>query len=145
MALLTQDDEAFRKAGLFFTIFMGMALLSGFVYLVALHEIMKPIMRGSAVWVMTASLVLALGAMYVIWKKKRAFAGVLLFLSLLAMVVLRHQVRLILLEDTFSPARLTVQSDWTLIGLFLACFVIGLALCGWMVALFGGHTKAAES
>ena len=134
--LAAKDDAAFKRARLFFTVFMGAAMLSGFAYLGALHEVMKPIMHSAAIWVMTASLVLALGAMHLIWKKKLALTGALLFASLLGMVILRHQVRLIVLGDAYAPSKLLVQSNWGLIGIFLACFVSGLALCAWMAVLF---------
>jgi hypothetical protein len=137
MALLAVNEEkVFKRARLFFTVFMAATMLAGFIYLLALNEILKPLMHGAAIWFLTTAVLLSLGALHSIWKSRPRLAGILLLSSLPCMVIVRHQVRLILLADTLVPAKLPVQSNWGLIGIFLACFVVSLALCGWMAVLF---------
>jgi hypothetical protein len=54
-------------------------------------------------------------------------------LTVLAMVVVRDALRNAYLVSYFRPQQLPVASQWGVIGLFLAMFVLGLATLGYML------------
>lgn len=137
VGLLARKDEAvFRRVRMFFTYSMALAMVLGFVYLGSLHNIMSSLMSGSTPWVLTVSILFSLGALHMFWKGKLLATGVMVGLSLVGMIVIRHQVRLILLGDVYDPSQIVVQPQWGVFALFVVCFILALAVCAWMAMLF---------
>ena len=58
------------------------------------------------------------------------------------MVALRHIVRLLQLGEVYTPATVSIRPQWDVFGLFLVCFIGGLAVCAWMGILFTRGLKA---
>lgn len=135
VGVVGRDNEEGYQAGKFF-FFFGMiaAMLLGFVYLMTFAEHIKEFMRSSAVMWLTASILLSLGSLYFYFKRKFLPAGVALFISLVGMVVIRHEVRLIRLREVFDPASLPVKAEWGAIGIFLACFLLMIGLLWFMIS-----------
>jgi len=134
-----KHDDAFAVGKSFYLWGMAAAMIIGFVYLFSLADLMKPFMRSSAIWWLTASIVLSLGSLHFFMKKKFMMAGAMLFVSLLGMVVIRHVVRLLHLEGTFDPAAIPLNPQWSVFLLFLVCFVIAIGAVWYMLRLYFGR------
>ncbi|HSH00644.1 MAG TPA: hypothetical protein VLB27_11360, partial [candidate division Zixibacteria bacterium] len=128
------DDEGYQAGKMFFLYGMIAASLFGLLYLMTLADQMKAFMRSAAVWWLTASLVLSAGSLHFYFKKRFAAAGAMLLVSLLGMVVIRHEVRLLRLGESFNPARLPVEPQWGAIALFAISFVLAVALLWYMLS-----------
>lgn len=137
VGLLGRDDEEAFKAGKTFYLWglIGSSL-AGIAYLGMLGEHLRPFMQSPGIWVLTVAVVLSLGSAHLFFKKKFVPAGTLIFLSLLGMVITRHLLRLVKLREVFDPATIRIDTQWSLVGLFLLCFAIMLGLIGWMVKLY---------
>jgi hypothetical protein len=137
VGVLGRDDpEAFPAAKHVFAWGMGAAALAGFGYLGSLGAILPAFMRSSAIWVLTAGILLAAGSLHFFFKRHFLPSGIALFSSLLLMVATRHQVRILRLQGTFDPAAWKVTPQWSAFLVFLASFVLALALVGYMLRLF---------
>jgi len=134
--ILGRDDS--RGSGPARTFFLGGmagAMLLGLVYLFTLGDVILPFMRSPAVWVLTASVALSLGSLAFFWRRRWALSGLLLVLGVAGMVVVRHILRLLILEGSFDPASLPVRPQWSVFGLFLVFFLIALGLLAYMIRL----------
>lgn len=131
-----KHDEAFNTGKTFFLWGMVGAMIVGLIYLLTLADILKAIMRSPAIWWMTVSIILSLGSLHFFFKKKFLPASLMLFVSLLGMVVLRHYVRLIQLQDHFDPSSWAIKPQWGVFALFLVCFVLAVGLVWYMLKLF---------
>jgi len=133
--LVARDDETGFKVGK--SLFIGaMAVTSvaGFLHLLTLGPIMAPLMRGAGAWWLTAGVGLAFVSLRYYLQKRFLATGSLLFGSIASMVVLRHTIRLIRLgEELVIPP---LRAQWLVLGIFLVCFVIALAVFAWMLKLF---------
>jgi hypothetical protein len=79
-------------------------------------------------------------------KRKFATSGAMLFVSLLGMVAVRHIVRLLRLDDVYEPSSVPVHPQWGVFLLFLVCFVLALAVSGYMLKLyFGAQRSGADN
>lgn len=112
------------------------AMVVGIAYLFSLGEYLLPVMRSPVIWLITASFVLALGALHQFFTAKTVRAAVLLFLTMIAMVTARHLLRLIVLDGKFDPAAIPVNPQWSVFAVFLVCFLVALALVAYMLKLY---------
>lgn len=129
-----RDNEEGYQVGKFLYFFgMLAAMLFGFLYMMTLVDYLKEFMRSSAIWWLTASIFLSLGSLHFYFKKRFLPAGAMLLVSLVGMVVIRHEVRLMRLRDVFDPATLPVKPEWGVITLFLFCFLLAVALLWYMI------------
>ncbi len=144
VCLLGRNNEALYKMGRNAFLWGTIAAMAiGTAYLVSLGEYMRPFMQSTAIWILTASFVLTLGAMHLVFKKKLKVGGILLFLSLLGMVIIRHQLRLIVLDGHFDPAEIPVNPQWSVFVLFLLFFVIAIGLIWYMLRLYQKDREGA--
>jgi hypothetical protein len=119
------------------------SIIIGFVYLLAMLDIIKAFMNSPAVWWLTASIVLSLGSLHFFFKQRFWIAGTMLFVSMLGMVSIRHYVRLFHLEGYFDPATWTINPQWGVFVMFLICFVLAVGLVVYMLKLFFGRQQPA--
>jgi len=137
IGLLGRGQPAVYATGRsFFLIGMALASLAGVAYLVSLGPHLRPFMRTPAIGALTVGVLLSLGSLHFFFKKKFWPSGLMLFGSMLTMVHARHTVRLLRLEGAYDPAALAVVPQWSPFILFLACFVVMLAVLAYMFRLF---------
>jgi len=121
---------------------MGLAAVSGMFYLISLVADVAPLLHSAAVWTLVIGIGLAIGAVALFLKGKMAGAGIHLFLSVAAMVLNRHMLRLVRLRSHFDPTTMRVEPQWSPFLMFLICFVIALAVVAYMLRLFFRSKKA---
>jgi hypothetical protein len=63
-------------------------------------------------------------------------AALLVAISAAGMVMVRHWLRLVRLEDRFDPGSLPVQPEWSPFILFVACLLLALALAWYMLRVY---------
>jgi hypothetical protein len=130
------NDPAFRTGKTFFLFGMVVSMLVGLAYLLTLGDYLRPFMRSPAIWMLMVSIVLSLGSLHFFFKKKWLGVGLMLFVSLLGMVVIRHILRLIVLEGQFDPGTIQVVPQWSVFVVFLVCFVVAIGLVWYMLRLY---------
>ncbi len=135
-ALGRDNERAYAAGKTFFLYGMIAASFVGMIYLMTLGDYIKPFMRSSAIWWLTGAVVLSFYSLHSFFKKKFTFSAIALFTSLLGMVVIRHEVRLLRLADSFSPDSLPVYVQWAPLIIFLVSFVIAAAVIWYMARLF---------
>ncbi len=134
VGMLGRNDPATYQLGKqYFLVGMILAALAGMAYLLSLQPILAAFMKTPAIWVLTVAVLLSLGSLHFFFQKNFWAAGTMLFISMLGMVYTRHTVRLLKLAGEFDPARWRVAPQWGPFGMFLICFVIALAVVGWML------------
>jgi len=139
---LGRDDEvAFRIGKRFYLWGMIVGMLLGLVYLFTLGEYLTAFMHHPAIWLLLVSFVLSLASLHFFFKKKFLSAGLMLFVSLVSMVIMRHSLRLILLNDFFDPSTIPIRPQWSIFTIFLIMFVVALALIWYMLWLFFKGTR----
>ncbi|MBU0505914.1 MAG: hypothetical protein ABII18_13585 [bacterium] len=145
VVLLGRDNEQAFIVGRRF--YLGAFLVSfvlGIAYLFALKDILRLIMRGPAIWILTGSIALSVLSVFWLYKRKIVLTSIALLVSFVGMVVVRHIVRLIYLKGSalaFDPAQIPFQPQWSIFIIFLVCFVLALAAVGYMFKLFYGEQK----
>lgn len=137
------SEPAFKLGKSFFLLGMIVTMVVGLAYLITLGDFMLPFMRSPAIWALMVSIVLSLGSLHFYFKKKWVGAGLMLSLSLLGMVTIRHMLRLIALEKHFDPATIPVSPQWSVFAVFLACFVVAIGLVWYMLNLYIRDRKRA--
>jgi hypothetical protein len=141
-ALGKDDPEAFNAGRLFFLWGMVAASLAGFAYLGSLGSYMVPFMRTPGIWSLSIAIVLSLGSLHFFFKRRILPSGVMLFSSLLGMVIGRHYLRLVKLQNQFDPASLRVVPQWSPFALFAICLAVAAIAIYYMTRAFlGGDGK----
>jgi hypothetical protein len=137
VGLLGRNDEPVYRLGRGFLLWgMAASIVLGLAYMMTLGDLLLPLMRSIAIWLVLVSLVLSLGALHFYFKKKFTGAGAMLFVSLLSMVVIRHTLRLIVLKGEWEPASIPVSPQWSVFVIFLGCFVLAIGLLWYMLKLY---------
>ncbi|UCG61411.1 MAG: hypothetical protein JSV52_13980 [Candidatus Zixiibacteriota bacterium] len=135
--VVSRDNEgAFAIAKIFYLYGMVAAMVLGLIYLFTMGEYILPFMRSAAVWWLVVSTVLSLGSLHFFFKKRFVVSGLMLIVSLLGMVTIRHAVRLIHLDGIFDPASLPMKPQWSIFIVFLLCFLIAAGLVWYMMRLY---------
>jgi hypothetical protein len=111
------------------------AMILGVVYMLTLGDYLRPFMRSPAIWLVLVSAILSLGSLHFFFKQRLVPAGIMLSVSLVSMVVIRHLLRLILLEGKFDPASIPVNPQWSVFVIFLVFFLIAIGLVWYMIRL----------
>ncbi len=130
------DDRAFKVGKAFYLWGMVAAMVIGLAYLFTFGDYILPFMRSSAVWLLLVAIVLSLGSLHFFFKKKFLFASLMVLVSMILMVWIRHTVRLLFLEGQFDPASLPVNPQWSIFIIFLICFLVAVGLVWYMLRLF---------
>ena len=134
---LGKDDERVFKIGKTFYLWsMIIAMLLGLVYLFTLKAILVAFMHSAAIWFLFLAFILSLVSLYFYSKKKFCTTGILMVISLLSMVSIRHIVRLIHLEGIFNPATTPMKAQWSIFIVFLICFLFAVGIIWYMLTLF---------
>jgi hypothetical protein len=137
VGLLGRDNErAFALGRAFFLYGMIAASLFGVIYLMTLGDYMKPFMRSSAIWWLTGSVILSFVSLHLFFTKKIFASGGALLFSLWGMVVIRHEVRLLRLADSFTPDSSSVHFQWWPLMVVLLSLAVATAVVWYMVKLF---------
>lgn len=137
VGLLGKDNEpAWNLGKKAFLWGMVGAMVIGLVYLFTLGDYLTAIMKSIAIWLITAGIVLSLGALHFFYRRKFVLSSLSLLLSIAGMVVTRHLLRLILLEGKFDPGSIPVAPQWSVFLMFLVCFVAALGLVAYMLKAF---------
>lgn len=131
-----RDTTGFRLGRRFFLWGMIGTMLAGMAYLFTQGDRILPLMRSPAPWMLLVAIVLSLGSLHLFFKGRLYLAGILLALSLLGMVTIRHILRLIVLEGAFDPATLRVEPQWAVFAVFVVCFVIAIGLVWYMIRTY---------
>ena len=130
-ALGKDSPAAYQTGKRFFVTGFVLAAITGGAYLMTVPALLHT----RAIWVLSAGVLLTLGALHLFFKKSFCAAGVLLLGSMLAMVYARHMVRLLRLADTYRPDSMRFAPQWGPFLMFLICFVVVLAVVAYMVRL----------
>jgi len=136
---LGKDDKPAYEVGR--TIFLwGMVVagIFGTFYLISLGPLLKPFMRTPGIWSLTLGIILSAGSLHFYFKKKFVGAAAMVFVSLFAMVVTRHYVRLLNLAGNFEPSTIPIRAQWSIFVIFLLFFVIAIGVVWYMVRMFFG-------
>jgi hypothetical protein len=145
VGLLGRNDEnVYRLGRTFFLWGMAVSVVLGIAYMMTLGEALVPFMHSIAIWLTLIALVLSLGALHFYFRRKFVPAGAMLFVSLLGMVVMRHVLRMIVLTGEWNPATIPVSPQWSVFGIFLACFVLAIGLVWYMVRAYLASRMSAE-
>jgi hypothetical protein len=139
-----EDEDSYQTGRTFFLWGMAAAAGAGFLYLLTLGEILAPFMRTPGIWAIMIGIFLSIGSLHFFFKKQFLPAGAMLFVSLFAMVLSRHYVRLLTLREQFDPASWRIEPQWTPLLIFIACFALALGLIYYMIRLFFGSPKEQQ-
>ena len=137
VGLLGKDDpETFPVAKRLFGYGMAGAAASGFAYFASLKEILVGLMRTPAIWALFVGVLLSLGSLHFFFKRRFLASGLALFVSLVLMVITRHELRVLRLQGHFDPASWRIAPQWFPFLLFLICFASAAILIVYMMRLF---------
>jgi len=139
-----KDDAVYRLGRGFFLWGMAASIVGGIAYLLTLGDVLLPLMRSIAIWLILVALVLSLGSLHFYFRRRFVPAAAMLFASLLSMVVIRHALRLIVLEGKWEPASIPVKPQWSVFVIFLACFVAAIGVVAYMLKIFFGDRARAR-
>ncbi len=146
VGLLSRDSppgfEAGRRCFLWGTI---LGAMTGFVYLFSIGSHIGPYMRTPGAWTLMLGIAASLGAVHLFYRKRFVGCAAVLAVSMLAMVINRHYVRLVRLEGHFDPASWRFQPQWSPFMLFAGCFIVAVVVIWYMLRLFfRSHPEAAD-
>jgi hypothetical protein len=96
---------------------------------------LEAFMHTPAIWGLTIGVLLSFGSLHFFFKRRFWESGLMLFVSMLTMVYARHTVRLLKLAGQFDPGSWRIAPQWSVFILFLICFVVMLAVVGYMLQL----------
>lgn len=134
---LGKDNEQAYAVGRGFYLWgMMVTMVFGMGYLFTFGDYLVQFLRTPAVWLLLMSISLSLGSLFFVFKKRFIPAGLMLLVSFIGMVSIRHYVRLIRLKDYFDPTMIPVKLQWSIFVIFFICFVIAIALAWYMLKLF---------
>ncbi len=115
---------------------MVAVMIMGLIYLFTLGDYLLVLMRSVAIWLIVAAIVLSLGSLHFFYRRSFVLSGLLLFLSTVGMVTIRHMLRLILFEGKFDPGTIPIVPQWSVFVMFVICFVLAIGLVAYMLRLF---------
>ena len=139
------NQQAYNVGKRFFLWGMVSAMVLGLAYLFTFGNLLGPFMRTAAVWIALVAIILSLGALHFFFRRKFVLSGLLLLVSMLGMVTIRHIVRLLVLGGSYDPATYAIKPQWSVFAVFLICFVIAIAVVWYMFRLFFGRQQAAAT
>ncbi len=126
------------KGMTYFTLATEVQILAGIWFLLALPQPIKTQFLGGntyATLLLISGVLLALVALYHGHRQRLIATGVTALLLLVTMILLRDLVRVFSLQPYFHPSDLTTHNEYSPLIFFLAVFVIGLTLIGYLLKL----------
>jgi hypothetical protein len=145
MGVLSSDNPRANSLG-FFSFVLGMlgSSLVGAAYMMTLKVDLMPLMRTPAMWILLLAMMASLASVFLFIIKKMLPSGLLLGLSVLGMVLMRHYLRLVRLGDDLGLATVPVRTQWDVFLVFLVCFLGAIGLIVWMLyAYFNAERSSA--
>jgi hypothetical protein len=136
--------EAFTLGKQLFVGGMVLATVAGMAYLLSLLPYLEAFMHTPAIWGLMVGVLLSFGSLHFFLNRRFWESGLMLFVSMLTMVYARHTVRLLKLAGRFAPGNWRVAPQWSVFVLFLICFVVMLAVVGYMLQLVSGPKRRAS-
>lgn len=137
VGLLGKNNEpAFQLGKQFYLWGMACAAFIGMAYMFTFGEMLLPFMRTTAIWHLMGSIILSAGSLHFFFKKRFVPAGLMLFVSMLGMVTIRHTVRLLRMQGTFDPASIPVNPQWSVFAIFILFFVLAIVSIWYMLRLY---------
>jgi hypothetical protein len=130
------EEPAYRLGRTAFLGGMVLTMLLGLAYIGTLGDHLLPYMRSPGIWLVLGAIVLSLGSAYYFFQRRWVLSGTMLAVSLFAMVLNRHVLRLVVLDGVFSPSSIPIKPQWSVFAIFGVCFVIALALVAWMLRAY---------
>lgn len=130
------NDEVFEAGKKFFLWGMVVASVIGLAYMGTLGEMIVPFMRSPGIWAVMVGALLSAGSLHMFFKKKFVPTAIMLLVSVLLMVFARHSLRLIRLADHYDPSTVAIEPVWSMLVIFLVCFVIAAATVWYMLKLY---------
>jgi len=144
VSLLGRNDEKIFRLGKNYYLWgMVSAMAVGMIYMFTLGDMLLAFMRSPGIWTVTLGFLLSLGSLHFLFKKKFIPAGLMLFVSLVAMVISRHVLRLLHLEGYLNLENMRFEPQWSIFILFLICFVLAVVLVWYMLKLFFSKQESA--
>lgn len=145
VGLLGRDDPAAHRVGRGFFLWGTVAsVVVGTAYLATLGDALLPLMRSFAIWLLLVALLLTAGALHLYFRRRFVPAALLLFVSLFSMVLIRHELRLIVLDGKWEPSTIPVRPQWSVFVLFVVCFLAAIAVVAYMLRIFFGDRARAR-
>lgn len=139
------SKDAYQAGRTWFLWGMVAASIFGLAYIFTMGDYLVPFMRTPAVWVLLVAIILSVGSLHFFFKRKFTPAGLMVFLSLVGMVINRHYVRVIKLDEYWDPSTMAVKPAWSIFVVFLICFVAALGAVWWMIQMYQTDTAKARS
>jgi hypothetical protein len=142
VGILGRDNApAFAVGKRFYLWGMIGSMIVGVVYILTLGDFLGPYMQSSGIWLVAIAFVLSLLSLHWFFKRRFVGSGLLLFLSMAAMVANRHTLRLVFLDGKFDPGTIRVASQWSVFLVFLVFFVIAIGLAAYMIKTYFGSQE----
>ena len=130
------DDKIFSIGKRFFLWGMIITMVIGIVYMFTFGEYLRAYMRSPAIWWLLVAFILSLASLHFFFRQRFVIAGSMLFISLLGMVINRHIVRLLFLQEHYDPTTIPVHPQWSVFFVFLVCFLLALGAVWYMLKLY---------
>lgn len=115
----------------------------GFVYLFQLDDLLLPFMRSPGIHALSLGIVASLALVHFFFKRQFVIASSLMFVSMLCMVIARHYVRLVRLADVYDPTTVPINPQWSIMIVFLVCFLMAIGTVWYMIRIFIKDKKIA--
>lgn len=133
-----RDEKLFAYAKRALVVAMSAAVLAGLVYLGTLGPILPRFLQSPALVFIGLTLVLSLAALALFFRGRLVTSGVLLLVSLLSMVSNRQLLRSIRLDGIVDSAAMPFKPQWSVLVMFVLCFVAALGTVAYMLWLYFG-------
>jgi hypothetical protein len=137
------NEQAFSAAKGFVLLGTVVNALVGFVYLFQLMDLLAPFMRSPGIHALTLGVLASLALVHFYYKKKLMLASILMFVSMICMVTARHYVRLVRLAGDYDPSTMKVDPQWSIMIVFVICFLLAVGTVWYMLRLFMTDRQSA--
>jgi hypothetical protein len=106
-------------------------------------DLLAPFMRSPGIHALTLGVLASLALVHFYYKKKLMLASILMFVSMICMVTARHYVRLVRLAGDYDPSTMKVDPQWSIMIVFVICFLLAVGTVWYMLRLFMTDRQSA--